>query len=303
VDQSWFEYLRKSFQADMTGNDFRWTSSYAFQGLKTFCDLIYRAINDNLVAFNSSKYVSASVIAEHVFESEAKSLIDQFRSSVTNTFSLSLSIIRGTTQANALLSGLQTNFYLYRVNNSENLAINGTLYDDCRCASSSTCISSSSIYNTPTLTPIFTVPNFYRGCYVIESLLQSTLECFYDQECIDELQSFMLYTLSSNPRALNASLSSLYFVNSSIKELVDKLMIEQWDVSPLYETYYNECRPTQCTYKLETNNDIIYIITTLFGVAGGLSTVLKIIIPRLIKLVRKKRGQQQQHPVTRKFTL
>jgi hypothetical protein len=92
-------------------------------------------------------------------------------------------------------------------------------------------------------------------------------------------------------------------VNSSIKELVDKLMIEQWDVSPLYETYYNECRPTQCTYKLETNNDIIYIITTLFGVAGGLSTVLKIIIPRLIKLVRKKRWQQQQHPVTRKFTL
>jgi hypothetical protein len=156
VDQSWIIYL-SSFETDVIGKDFRWTSPYAFQGLKAFCDLINRTINDNLVAFNSSKYVSTSVISEHVFESEAKSLIDQFRSSMTNTFSLSLSIIRSTTQANALLSGLQTNFYLYQVNGSDYLAINGTLYDDCRCASSSTCISPSSIYDYSTSTPLFNV--------------------------------------------------------------------------------------------------------------------------------------------------
>jgi hypothetical protein len=300
VDQRWIEYL-SSFETDVIGKDFRWTSPYVFQALKTFCELINRTINENLVAFNLSKYVSTSVISEHVFESEAKSLIDQFRSSVTNAFSLSLSIIQGTTQANALLSALQTNFYLYKVNSSENLVINGTLYDDCRCASSSTCISPSSIYEYSTSTPIFNVPNFYIGCYVIQSLLQSTLECFYDQECIDQLQSFISWSPSINPTALNASLSSLYSVNSSVGDLIDKLMIEQWDVSPLYERYYNECRPTQCTYKLETNNDIIYIVTTLFGIAGGLSTVLKIILPRLVKLVRKKKGQRQ-HPAAGKFT-
>ncbi len=300
VDSIWIKYL-SSFEIDVVAKDFRWTSPYAFQALKIFCDLINRTIIDNLITFNSSKYISTSVIAEHVFESEAKSLIDQFRSSMTNTFSLSLSIIQGTTQANALLSGLQTNFYLFIITNSKYLAIYGTPYDDCRCASSSTCISSSSIYNYSTSTPIFNVPHFYTGCYVIESLLRSTLECFYDQKCIDQLQSFMPSILSMNPRALNASLSSLYSVNSSVKELIDKLMIEQWNVSPLYERYYNECRPTQCTYKLETNNDIIYIVTTLFGVAGGLITVLQIILPRSVKLVRKKRGQQQ-HSATGKFT-
>ncbi len=62
-------------------------------------------------------------------------------------------------------------------------------------------------------------------------------------------------------------------------------MIEKWNVSTTYETYYNECRPTQCTYNLETKNDIIYIFTTLFGIAGGLITVLKVIVPRLVKLI------------------
>ncbi len=78
VDQIWMKYLVDTFETNVVGNDFRWTSPYAFQGLKAFCDLINRTINDNLVIFNSNKYVSASVIAEHVFESDAKSLIDQF---------------------------------------------------------------------------------------------------------------------------------------------------------------------------------------------------------------------------------
>jgi hypothetical protein len=70
-------------------------------------------------------------------------------------------------------------------------------------------------------------------------------------------------------------------------------MIEKWNVSPAYERYYNACHPTQCTYTFETRNDLIYIVTTLFGIAGGLITVLKLILPRLIKLFRKKREHQQ----------
>jgi hypothetical protein len=93
--------------------------------------------------------------------------------------------------------------------------------------------------------------------------------------------------------ALNTSLSSVYKVNSTIQELVDNLIIEKWNVSLAYETYYNECHPTQCRYTFETRNDLIYIVTTLFGIAGGLITVLKLILPRLIKLFRRK-GQHQR---------
>jgi hypothetical protein len=117
VDQIWIKYL-SSVETDVLGKDFRWTSPHAFQGLKTFCDLINRTINDNLVTFNSSKYVSTSVIAEHVFESEAKSLIDQFRSSITNTFSLSLSIIRGTTHVRCTTTFSRSTEYVSKMSSN-----------------------------------------------------------------------------------------------------------------------------------------------------------------------------------------
>jgi hypothetical protein len=135
------------------------------------------------------------------------------------------------------------------------------------------------------------VPGF---CYVIESLLQSTLECFFNQQCIDQLQGYISPSSSMMVTALDLSLPSLYSTNSTIQELVDSLMIEQWNVSVNYEKYYNECRPIQCIYTFETRNDLIYIVTTLFAIAGGLTTVLKFILPRLMKLFRKKRREEQQ---------
>jgi hypothetical protein len=92
---------------------------------------------------------------------------------------------------------------------------------------------------------------------------------------------------------LDASLSSEYSMNSTIKELVDNLMIKQWNVSSNFENYYNECQPIERTYTFETKNDVIYIVTTLFGVAGGLTTVLELVVPRFVNIiayyVRKQR--------------
>jgi hypothetical protein len=46
---------------------------------------------------------------------------------------------------------------------------------------------------------------------------------------------------------------------------------------------------------------VIYIVTTLFGIAGGLTTVLKLILPRLIRLIMKKKEEEQQQLVTGKI--
>jgi hypothetical protein len=55
----------------------------------------------------------------------------------------------------------------------------------------------------------------------------------------------------------------------------------------MYEKYYEECEPSQCIYIYETKDDIIYIIATVFGLAGGLVMILEFIIPRLLKFVRQ----------------
>jgi hypothetical protein len=295
VNQSWIDYLTPPSGIEFFVPDFRWMNQYTFPTLKRFCDVMNTTISNSLIRFYSNKYVSASVNPQQLFEREIEILVDQFRSSMKNTFSLSLSLIRDTTQANALYSGLITNYDLHIAGDNIHVYMRRAFYRGCECVISSKCISPSSIYGDSTKKPLFNVPGFYIGCYVIEASLQSTLECFYDQECIDQLQYYIFWSPSINPRVLNASLSSVYSMNSTIGNLIDNLMIEEWNVSTIYETYYNECRPTQCTYKLETKNDIIYIITTLFGIVGGLITVLKVVVPRLVKLVvyyiRKQRAR------------
>jgi hypothetical protein len=263
-----------------------------------FCDLINQTISDRLIQFYSIQYASTSVVSQTSFESEINSSIDEFRSSLPTNFLLSLSLIRDTTHANALLSTLQNNYRIYVRENTSQTSTYPKIYDDCNCASSVACISQSSIYDYSSGISLFDVPGFYTGCYVIESLLQSTLQCFYDQQCVDHL----LHQISLTPRIEVASLDeslSKYSANLTIQKLVDNLMIEEWNYSSSFENYYNQCQPIKCIHTLETNNDIIYIATTLFGISGGLITVLKIIIPRLIKLIRKK--TQQQHTATGKF--
>ena len=127
------------------------------------------------------------------------------------------------------------------------------------------------------------------GCYIIESLLQSGLQCFYNQDCIDELQSYLESSTILNMTALDLSLSVQFFENSTIEDLLDQLMVEEWNTSSMYDNYYNECQPKQCSYTLPTRNSAIYIVTTIIGLVGGLITVLRVIVPRLVTIVRKRK--------------
>jgi hypothetical protein len=89
-----------------------------------------------------------------------------------------------------------------------------------------------------------------------------------------------------NITSLDPSLSSEYSVNSTIQELLDELMIEEWNLSITYNNYYNACQPIVCTYTSETKNGIVYIITVLLGLVGGLIIVLEFVVPRLMKFIR-----------------
>ncbi|CAF1538737.1 unnamed protein product, partial [Adineta steineri] len=85
-----------------------------------------------------------------------------------------------------------------------------------------------------------------------------------------------------NVSALDKLLLVRFMENSTVQEMMDELMIETWNSSIMYESYYNECQPSQCSYTVDTKNDAIYIITTLIGLVGGLITVLKLMVPRIV---------------------
>ncbi|CAF1545316.1 unnamed protein product [Adineta steineri] len=207
ISQDWIDYLSKSYGSNgVHMHDFRDTSPFTFQALSTLCDLINQTVSIRLSQFNSSQYVSASVTSSDVFKSQAQSLIDQFRLSATNDFLLSLTTIRNTTQSNALFSGLQTNYYFITQNDTKWPDPYPVAYGNCTCSYSPKCIAQSGIYNYPDPTILFSVPGIYIGCYVIESLLQSDLRCFYNQTCIDQLQAHFLSTSLMNITTLDESL-------------------------------------------------------------------------------------------------
>jgi hypothetical protein len=202
---------------------------------------------------------------------------------------LSLTTIRDTTQSNALFSGQRTNYIIDTPKGQIYGYTYSQSYGNCSCASSAVCGYQSRVYVYPAGTVLFSVPGIYVGCYVIESLLQSNLECFYNQTCINKLQSYFASLPSMNITALDTSLSSRYLENSTIEDLLDQLMVEEWNPSIMYENYFNECQPTECTYTHQTKNNIIYIVTTIIGLIGGLITVLKLIVPRIVKFARRKK--------------
>jgi hypothetical protein len=285
VNENWTDYLVAFADNNlMLLEDFRWTGSHTFQALSVFCNVTNETISDNLVSFYSNQYVSAFVVSSELLQTQTTSLVDQFKSSIINRFLLSLSLIRSTNQANALFSALQTNLYLYLPHADEYVNQQATEYSDCDCIYLATCVKQSAIFNLSSNTIMFPVPGLYIGCYVVEALLQSTLECFYNQTCINQLQSYLVWSSPMNVTALDSSLPSQYFINSTIQDLVDNLMVEQWNSSLMYDSYYNACQPAQCSYTYVTKNNIIYIVTTLVGLVGGLITVLKLVVPRLVKL-------------------
>ncbi|CAF3916101.1 unnamed protein product [Adineta steineri] len=292
ITQNWTNYLSTSYgDDDVYLDDFRLTSSFTFQALSALCQLINQTVSNRLSQFYSSQYVSASVIPSEIFDPQARTLVDQYISSTTTDFLLSLTTIRNTTQSNALFTGLQTNYYFITQNDTQYPDPYVLAYGNCNCSSSPKCVTQSSIYNYPDPTTLLSVPGIYLGCYVIESLLQSNLECFYNQTCIDQLQSYFSSTSLMNITALDESLSVKFRKNSTIEAVVDQLMMEQWNQTIMYDRYFNACKPFECTYTHQTKNQLIYIVTTLIGLLGGLITMLKLIVPRVVRFIRREQVQ------------
>jgi hypothetical protein len=227
-----------------------------------------------------------SVAPLQLFQLQTQSFIVQFRISTTNKFLLSLNMIRKTIQGNVLLSGRETNYKLYKVDQYEDILRAGSrIYDNCECVLSNACIDNSSLFNDPDNTRVFNITGFYVGCYTVEALLLSTLECFYNQACMDNLQMYLLPPVLLDVTALDSSLPSQYFVNSTVEDLLNTLMIEEWNSTQLYDQYYDECQPIECTYTIETRNNAVYVITTLIGIFGGLTRFSKILVLVLVKII------------------
>ena len=239
---------------------------------------------NNLIRFSSKTLINKQVQSYDIIESQSENLIQRFRSSICKTFLLTFDFIREIGQGNGIVSSIYSNWYFQtlRKEDSAYLWTKARSYGNeknCSCATNSMCNSLAKIENS-------LIPGFRIGCYVIDSLLQSTLECLYNISCIDLLKSFYFFhDVNISPLNTNvSSSSSSSFSNETVQNLVDRLLIDEWKFNISYEHYYDSCSPRSCQYFIEERADILYIIITIIGFYGGLTVALKIIAPLLMNI-------------------
>jgi hypothetical protein len=248
-------------------------------------------LSDSLTRFYSNNYISATVTPEQLFQVQAESSFQQFVFSRINELLLSMQIVRDTNQANAFFSGLFTNYYFKLVTvpiepDFEFLQPIPAELANCSCTNSVSCTEQAAIYREQYGdNSTFVVPGLYIGCFVVEALLKSTLECFYNQTCINTLQSYLTSLPPMNTTPLDISMSSHFDENVTVQELLNQLMVEDWNLSIIYKNYYEDCQPSQCSYSYVTKHDAIYIATTIVGLIGGLMSVMTCIIPIIVRLI------------------
>ena len=143
------------------------------------------------------------------------------------------------------------------------------------------------------------VPGIVSGCLPVNSILLSTLECFYNQICVDQLMTFFSTTEKFTAMASNES--SRYNSNSTVQSIIDELMIEQWSYISSYNTYYFRCAPALCTYAKSERNGIVFILIQLISILGGLTILLGFIIPIPIRSMQRSQPSEQSSPTTCKW--
>jgi hypothetical protein len=120
---------------------------------------------------------------------------------------------------------------------------------------------------------------FRVGCYPMEALFQSTLECLFDPACIrDLLQNFpnsILHPDSIIPLDRNLTRFS---PQDKVETLMNRLFIDQSTITPLYSFYFEKCAPISCTYTFVQTSDALFIFTTITGLLGGIIIALRYVV-------------------------
>ncbi|CAF3998401.1 unnamed protein product [Adineta steineri] len=303
--QFWINLIKSSSIIQQPSPTFRYLGGPLFQLLTSFCSLTNTTIDQGLNNFYKTLFISGTVMSLEIFRKQTDELIELFISSTTNSFTRSLDIIRDATHHNGIISGLLTNFdySVQSYKTPRNIILYSTLSDyhtftdstsNCSCLDSPSCIIPIYVNNGNS----FLVPGMYAGCFVVEALLQSNLICLYNQSCIDDLR-YALNTSATNltTTALDLTLPTQYQPNTTINDILSKLMVEQWINTTSHRDYYNQCNPIQCQYSYVGKNDFITVITTIIGLIGGLITILKVVVPRLVAKIRSFQHRQNTEHV------
>ncbi|CAF3398826.1 unnamed protein product, partial [Rotaria socialis] len=277
VQPWWYESISPVENNNTSLNSSIYISSY-FQTMAVLCELTKLKLDDKIRQFSSTIFVSSQLFHQQLISIQANYLLQTLISSTITEFNDIFALISSVIQANQYISGRQTNTVLMEVflsefNATEIVSMTHTGSDNdgrpCFCAQNSLCNIETYSHNSISST----IPGLSFNCFIFDSVLESSLICWYDSNCLDEVLTKLMLNVT-NITVLDDTWPSRFFSNSSIKTLLDNMMIEEWQAWINYTAFYEICHPAYCTFTYDDRHNTLYLITTMIGTFGGLDIVL-----------------------------
>ena len=272
--------------------DFRNGASSQFQILAALCRFVAKSVSNALTEFGAQQSITSHTMSRFLLDAQGTALAARLRATTAANIRRISQYLRLNIAGNDLESALQTNYLVYSVPGSrgyttytasylvENYTNMNIIDDYCTCSTTVECTFPSGFYRQtirtsylykPIPAPTFLVPGIRSGCIPSASILQSTLECFYDSFCLNILALLGIQT--SGVRSLNASLPSRFSSSATIQSMFDELFIEEWHYGSNFTNYFHVCSPATCSYTYSDQVNLTYMITTIISLLGGLIVV------------------------------
>ena len=283
ISNDWINYLFSLYQQSWNksiSSDFRRIAVFQFQTIRSFCQLAKETNKNGVQSFLEKEFIQSHLILRELFEVQINFFITEFIDSISKTFLRTMHFVQNTTAQSLLMTGASlTSVIPYNqraemdsINVNKRIPFVGMVYtfldgSTCTCSSSTatTCMGIATYQNQ-------IVNGFQTGCYMVSALLKSTLEILHNQSFLNEFTNS-----SKNFRKLNSSLS-----NPTIEMLLSRMFVDHWFNTTSYERYFNACAPDLCQYTITERYGFLPISIVIFGLYGGLSLALRIIVPFII---------------------
>ena len=288
-------------------NDFRKWGILFFNFLQSDCQLANLSIASAIGQFQLSSFISAEAMSLTQFRLQINGGLERLQKSTSTLLVRPLDVFRASAQGNGFITigGNNWAFTLGRNESHAPLLSIPITYGNgsCSCATSSSCFESAAFYNY-TQSRVYTIQGILRGCLYLDSILLSSLSCFFSNACISELVHAMPLgnpDTSVPAREIDmsiisplefASTNSRFQVNDTVETILNRLFIDSWVNETSYERYFNACAPTYCTYSFARRFNVLYALTTFIGVFSGLSIFLRFLVSQLVDMAFKLSGNE-----------
>ncbi|UJR06625.1 hypothetical protein I4U23_010909 [Adineta vaga] len=284
IEQNWFDMIFTNTNISIHSiDDFRVTLIFFWQTIAGLCNASRKSWDDTLANFNASRILSSTAFNEETLQFHVQTTLKNQKELSQMTMNRNLLIIHRMISGNQILSGLQTNYYFFS-HPSGSVQTAPRIFDNCSCLNIEGCPRSATFINDDD--DSIAIPGMIIDCLIIDATLSSTLECYYNQTCFSLLHS----SLPRNIQLLSNTSFKYFSLNSTIKMLLNELMIEELIINTYFDLYYSQCNPKHCSYSYTRRFHIIFVFTTIIGVFGGLSFGTKLLAPLIAVIILRRKN-------------